>query len=70
MGQAGPVRRLNGLADFLAYLSEFKKRKVKINGAVDLLYALEMDGLVMTAEAVAKAALSRKESLGVHCIER
>lgn len=67
---AGPVRRLNELDDCLAYLSEFKKRKVKINGAVDLLYALEMDGLVMTAEAVAKAASNRKESLGVHYIER
>jgi len=67
---AGPVRRLKDLADFLAYLSEFKKRKVKIKRPVDLLCALEMDGLVMTAEAVAKAALSRKESLGVHCVER
>ena len=33
---------------------------------MDLLHALEMKGLVLTAEAVARAALLREESRGVH----
>ncbi len=42
------------------------RKKMKIDTAFDLLHALEMNGLYRTAESVAKAALLREESRGVH----
>ena len=51
---------------FLGYLSDFESRKTRIDTPVDRLHALEMEGLVTTAKAVAEAALKREKSLGTH----
>jgi succinate dehydrogenase/fumarate reductase flavoprotein subunit len=62
----GPVRYTDEMSDCLAYLSDFKKRKISIDTPMDRLYALEMEGLVLTAEAVSNAALKRQENIGTH----
>lgn len=62
----GPIREKREMEEFLAYLSDFKDRKVSVSDPMDRLHALEMQGLFMTAKAVAEAALERKESLGTH----
>ena len=62
----GPIREKREMEAFLAYLSDFRNRKVSVNTPMDRLYALEMEGLFMTAKAVAEAALKREKSLGTH----
>ncbi|MFP4483102.1 MAG: FAD-binding protein [Thermovirgaceae bacterium] len=62
----GPIRQGRKIEQFLQYLKDFRNRKIRIEKPVDMLLALEMEGLVKTAEEVAKAALERKESLGTH----
>lgn len=62
----GPIRRGREMEEFLQYLADFRKREIHIETPADRLLALEMEGLVTTAEEVAKAALKRKESLGTH----
>jgi succinate dehydrogenase/fumarate reductase flavoprotein subunit len=62
----GPIRRGREMEEFLQYLADFRKREIHIKTPADRLLALEMEGLVTTAEEVAKAALKRKESLGTH----
>jgi succinate dehydrogenase/fumarate reductase flavoprotein subunit len=62
----GPIRRGREMEEFLQYLADFRNRKIRIETPADRLLALEMEGLVTTAEEVAKAALKRKESLGTH----
>ena len=41
-------------------------KKISIDTPMDHLYALEMEELVLTAEAVANAALKRQENIGTH----
>lgn len=62
----GPMREGRKIEEFLGYLEDFKKRKIRIEMPIDRLLSLEMEGLVKTAEAVARAALKRRESLGNH----
>ncbi len=64
----GPCRSGTGLRRFLEALEEWKASfpSLKAEGPMDLLHALEMKGLTCTAEAVARAALLREESRGVH----
>ena len=42
------------------------RRALNIASSLDLLHAMELHGLHRTAEAVARAAFTRKESRGVH----
>lgn len=62
----GPIRETGKMQGFLSYLDDFKGRKVRMETPMDRLYALEMEGLYMTAKAVAEAALERKKSVGTH----
>ncbi|MBL3540351.1 FAD-binding protein [Aminivibrio sp.] len=64
----GPCRSGDGLRRCAAALEEWKVScpPLKVGDSVDLLHALEMKGLAFTAEAVARAALLREESRGVH----
>jgi len=62
----GPIRETGKMRGFLSYLEDFKSRKARIETPMDRLYALEMEGLYMTAKAVAEAALERKKSVGTH----
>lgn len=64
----GPCRSGEGLRRCLGALEEWKASfpPLKAEDPMDLLHALEMKGLVLTAEAVARAALLREESRGVH----
>lgn len=62
----GPIRSAKGIEDFLSFLEDIRERELSFPTPNDLLLALEMPGLFATAEAVAKAALARKESLGTH----
>jgi succinate dehydrogenase/fumarate reductase flavoprotein subunit len=62
----GPIRQKNEMEGFLGYLSDFKSRQTRIESPTDRLNALEMEGLFMTAKAVAEAALKREKSLGTH----
>lgn len=64
----GPLRRAAEISDFLLYIEEIKKEAIKAETPLERLLALEMPGLTASAEAVAKAALARKESVGAHCI--
>lgn len=64
----GPCRSGDGLRRCLEALEEWKAScpSLKADDSTDLLHALEMKGLSWTAEAVARAALLREESRGVH----
>ena len=64
----GPIRRADEISDFLLYIESIKKEKLKAETPQERLLALEMPGLTASAEAVAKAALARKESVGAHYI--
>ncbi|MDO5116164.1 MAG: FAD-binding protein [Synergistaceae bacterium] len=64
----GPIRRAAEIKDFLLYIEKLKKEKIKAESPHERLLALEMTGLAASAEAVASAALKRKESLGAHYI--
>jgi len=62
----GPIRTAKEIETFLDFLAEFRTKTLCVREPHDLLLALEMPGLIETAESVAKAALARKESLGTH----
>lgn len=62
----GPIRQGRKIEEFLDFLEHFRNRKTRMDTPVDRLYALEMKGLLKTAEAVAEAALKRTDSLGNH----
>ena len=62
----GPLRTARSITEALDFLAEFRTRKMAVVTPLDLLEALEMRGLTATSEAVAKAALARKNSLGTH----
>ena len=64
----GPIRRADEISDFLLYIESIKKEKIKAATPQEYLLAMEMPGLTASAEAVAKAALARKESVGAHYI--
>ncbi len=64
----GPIRRAEEISDFLLYIESIKKEKLKAETPQEYLLAMEMPGLTVSAEAVAKAALARKESVGAHYI--
>ena len=64
----GPVRSRKTIDSFISWLETFKFRTATVNSAAERLLLLEMDGLVLTAEAVAKAAFNRRESIGTHKI--
>jgi succinate dehydrogenase/fumarate reductase flavoprotein subunit len=62
----GPIRENRKMERFLAYLSDFRARRIRVDSSVGRLQALEMEGLFMTARTVAEAALKRETSLGTH----
>ena len=62
----GPIREPGKIREFLAFLSDFRDRRTRIDDVLDRLYALEMEGLHRTAVLVAEAALKREKSLGTH----
>ena len=62
----GPIREPGKIREFLAFLSDFRDRRTRIDDVLDRLYALEMEGLHRTATLVAEAALKREKSLGTH----
>ena len=62
----GPIRTAPGLNDALTFLDEFEQKFMRVSSTADLLAALEMPGLVCAARESAQAALTRKQSLGVH----
>lgn len=64
----GPIRRAAEIEDFLLYIESLKKEKLKAETPHERLLALEMPGLLASAEAVVKAALARKESVGAHYV--
>lgn len=64
----GPIRETGAIRDFLSYIKALKKEKIKAENGYERLLALEMKGLTASAEAVAQAALKRKESIGAHYI--
>ena len=64
----GPIRRADEISDFLLHIESIKKEKIKAATPQEYLLAMEMPGLTASAEAVAKAALARKESVGAHYI--
>lgn len=66
----GPVRRPEQLMEFLNWLGGMKKEKLRADTRFEQLLAFEMEGLTFSAEAVAEAALKRKESVGSHYIAR
>lgn len=64
----GPCRTREGILRCLEALGEWKagNRSFRADTPMDLLHALEMKGMALTAEGVARAALLREESRGVH----
>ncbi len=66
--ELGPCRSAGGIRRCLDALEEWKAScpSLKTENSQDLLHALELKGLSCTAEAVARAALLREESRGVH----
>ncbi|MDY9920839.1 MAG: FAD-dependent oxidoreductase [Synergistota bacterium] len=62
----GPIRTEKGIRDALNVILRIRESSFSINSPYEMLLALEMQGLCDTAEAVAQAALSRKDSLGTH----
>ena len=66
--ELGPCRSAGGIRRCLDALEEWKAScpPLKTENSQDLLHALELKGLSCTAEAVARAALLREESRGVH----
>lgn len=63
----GPIRRKNEMENFLSFIESFKKNSIRIETPYQRLLALEMEELVLTAQAVTEAALKREQSLGTHC---
>lgn len=63
-----PWRSGSGIRACLAEIEEWRSsnRGMKLSSQMDVLHALEMNGMYLTAEAVARAALAREESRGVH----
>lgn len=63
----GPCRSGEGIARCLEKITgmEERRRTLKVSTSMDLLHALEMEGLFATAKSVASAALLREESRGV-----
>ena len=64
----GPIRRKEEMRSFLDYLHMVRKEKFRVETPFDCLLAMEMPGLITSAEAVAKAALQRGKSIGSHYI--
>ena len=64
----GPIRRKEEMLGFLNYLHIVEKENFRAETPFDCLLAMEMRGLILSAEAVAEAALQRKESVGSHHI--
>lgn len=64
----GPIRRAEEIQTFLNYLQTLKTEKWSARTPFELLQILEMTGLIASAEAVGKAALKRRESVGSHYI--
>lgn len=64
----GPCRSGEGLVRCIDALEEWKSanRAFRADSSMDLLHALEMKGMIATAEGVARAAMLREESRGVH----
>ncbi len=62
----GPIRNEQGLRSALEFLDGIERVKMRALTPVELLCALEMPGLIASSRACARAALARRESLGVH----
>jgi succinate dehydrogenase/fumarate reductase flavoprotein subunit len=62
----GPVRSEKSISQVQEKIKEITKRHMNIDSPIEMLLALEMRGLIDTAELVAEAALRRKVSLGTH----
>ena len=64
----GPYRSGEGLARCMDALEEWKvaNRAFRADSSMDLLHVMEMKGMIAAAEGVARAALVREESRGVH----
>ena len=64
----GPIRRTCEIRAFLYYLKSLKSEKFCAKTPFEHLLAMEMPGLVTSAESVAEAALRRRQSIGAHYI--
>lgn len=64
----GPIRRTCEIRAFLCYLKSLKNEKFCAKTPFEHLLAMEMPGLVTSAESVAEAALRRRQSIGAHYI--
>jgi len=64
----GPCRNAGELRSCIEEIGEWKSGTgpLAVKTPLDLLHALEMKGLAVTAQAVAAGALTREESRGVH----
>lgn len=62
----GPLRTEAGIKEVLQFIDEHEGIEPGTTSPHDYLEALELHGLFVTARAVARGALARKESLGVH----
>lgn len=62
----GPVRNEKKISQAQEKIKEISKMQMSIENPIEILLALEMRGLIDTAESVAEDALRRKVSLGTH----
>lgn len=62
----GPVRSEKGILLAQEKIRNTEQIELLINSPVEMLLALEMRGLIDTADSVAEAALRRKVSIGTH----
>ena len=62
----GPVRSEKSISQAQEKIKEITKRQMSIESPIEMLLALEMRGLIDTAESVAEAALRREASVGTH----
>ncbi len=65
----GPLRKEKGLTKALSKLEAIYENMpdLRIEKPMDILAALEIEGLLLSSLTVARAALFRQESRGVHC---